>query len=395
MYLHEYQAKELFNNLGIPILQGKVAYTPEQAVQIAQTLEGELWVVKAQIHAGGRGKAGGVILTRSLKEVEEAARKLLGRHLVTAQTDPLGELVGCVYVEQGCAIERELYLSLSLNRREEKLCLVASKSGGTSIEEAVHNTPEAVEQILIAPFLGIQPYHIKRLSKSLGLPGKDFEQFISNIYRAYTQFDATLIEINPLVVTTQGKLVALDAKMSLDDNAAYRQSLVKKLEPINQLSPEEKKAHEYGFSYVKLEGNIACMVNGAGLAMATMDLIHYHGGKPANFLDVGGSADQECVQVAFKLITSDPYVKAVFINIFGGIIHCDMIANSIVAVAKENPFNMPIIVRLEGTHSQEARKILSQSGLSIIAVDSLGEAALAAIQAAEKIKDTSQKIENK
>ncbi|RZI46450.1 ADP-forming succinate--CoA ligase subunit beta [Candidatus Finniella inopinata] len=375
MNLHEYQAKQILADFGVPILFGKVAYTPDQAVEVAQTLGGDLWVVKAQIHAGGRGKAGGVLLAHSLAEVKDSAHTLLNRSLVTAQTGPQGELVECVYVEQGCAIERELYVSLSLNRRAGQLCLVASASGGVAIEEVAHKNPEAIDQILIDPFLGIQPYHLQRLGKSLSLPTDILEPFLKSLYQAYIQFDASLIEINPLAATKQGKLVALDAKMAIDDNAAYRQPFIKEWERTNPLPAEEQKAQDYGLSYVKLYGDIACMVNGAGLAMATLDLIQGHGGKPANFLDIGGSADQERVEVAFQLITADPKVKVVFINIFGGIIQCDMIANSIVAAAQQKAFDRPIVVRLEGAHSVEARQILATSGLAIVPVSNLEEAA--------------------
>ena len=383
MYLHEYQAKKILGDLGIPILKGEVSYTPDQAVQSAQAIGGDFWVVKAQIHAGGRGKGGGIILAHSLDEIKETANKLLNHILVTPQTGPSGELVECVYVEQGCAIEREIYLSLSLNRHYGQMYLVASQSGGMSIEEVAHKNPDAVERILIDPFLGIQPYHLQRLRKILDVEGDDFDRLISNLYQAYTQFDASLIEINPLAVTKQGKLIALDAKMSLDDNAiAYRQPLLKQYKDTSKLTPLEKSAKDYGLSYIKLEGDIACIMNGAGLGMATMDFIHFHGGKLANFLDVGGSADQDRVQVGFQLVTSDPRVKVVLINIFGGIIRCDMVANSIIAMAKESCFKMPIVVRLEGAGSVEAKEILSQSGLNIIPVNSLGEAAEKAIQTA-------------
>ena len=385
MHLHEYQAKQFFQQFNIPIPKGDVAYTPDQAVEIAKTIGGDFWIVKAQIHAGGRGKAGGILKAHSLEEVKNATLKILNKPLITPQTTAAGQVVNCVYVEQGCSVEQEFYLSLSLDRRTSQLCAIISAAGGTSIEEVARNTPEAIEKIFIDPFLGIQPYHLRLVQKRIHLSPEKLRNLIHSLYQIYTQFDANLIEINPLALTKEGQVVALDAKMSWDNNAAYRQPLLQNLDIKNQQTLLEKKAQEQGFNYVELIGDIACMVNGAGLAMATMDLIHHYGGKPANFLDIGGTADQERIQIALELIIKSPSIKVVLINIFGGIVQCDMIANSIVAVAKEHSFNIPFVVRLEGSGSGEARKILSESGLSIIPVDNLEDAARAVINVGSKI----------
>jgi succinyl-CoA synthetase beta subunit len=408
MDLYEYQAKSLLKGFEIPLLRGKVAYTVQEAVEVAKIIrmlaepasnnqmsgsrsvevrvrrkyiEKSLWVVKAQIHAGGRGKAGGIILARSLKEIELAAEKLFHQYLITPQTDSKGEEVTCLY------IEKEFYISLSLDRQQGRIALVVSKAGGVDIEKVAHTNPEDIVKILIDPYLGVQPFQLSLLEKCLQLSDRvkeQFSQFVLNLYRAYNELDAILIEINPFVLTADQKLYALDAKVSIDDNALYKHPQLKELEKSSFKTPIEQIAHQHELSYVKLDGSIGCMVNGAGLAMATMDLIQFHGGNPANFLDVGGGADQERVKIAFQLILSDPQVKAIFINIFGGIMRCDVIAEGIIAAAKETNLTLPIVARLQGTNHQEASQILSQSDLKIIAIENLDKAAQKVVHAANE-----------
>lgn len=390
MNIHEYQAKAILSGYEIPTLEGGVAYTPDEAVQVAKDMPKEstpLWVVKAQIHAGGRGKAGGVILARSLDEVKEAAEKLLHKRLVTHQTDPRGQEVKRIYVEQGCAIERELYLSLILDRSLERLSFIASAAGGMDIEEVAKSHPEKIFKVSIDPSVGVQDYQARKLCFALDLQDKAAKQFhllLKNLYDAYTETDANLIEINPLVVTKDGNLAALDAKFSFDPNALFRHPQIEVLRDEDEEDPTEKEAKKYDLSYVKLDGNIGCMVNGAGLAMATMDIIQLYGAKPANFLDVGGGADQDKVKAAFKLILADPNVEAIFINIFGGIMRCDIIAEGIVAAAKETNLSVPIVVRLQGTNKELGKEILSSSHLPIIAADNLEEAAIKVVKAANE-----------
>lgn len=390
MNIHEYQAKAILSSYGIPIPEGGVAYTPDEAVQTARDMPEQsspLWVVKAQIHAGGRGKAGGVILTRSLDEVKKAAEKLLHKRLITHQTDPRGQEVKRIYVEQGCSIERELYLSLTLDRSSGLLSFITSASGGVDIEEIAKNHPEKIFKISIDPVVGVQDYQVRKLSFSLNLEQKMFKYFdllLKNLYDAFIQTDASLIEINPLVITTAEDLVALDAKFSFDPNALFRHPQIEVLRDEDEEDPTEKEAKKYGLSYVKLDGNIGCMVNGAGLAMATMDIIQLYGAKPANFLDVGGGADQDKVKAAFKLILADPNVEAILINIFGGIMRCEIIAEGIVAAAKETNLSVPIVVRLQGTNKELGKEILSSSNLPIIAADNLEEAAIKVVKAANE-----------
>jgi succinyl-CoA synthetase beta subunit len=390
MNIHEYQAKAILSSYGIPIPEGGVAYTPDEAVQTARDMPEQsspLWVVKAQIHAGGRGKAGGVILTRSLDEVKKAAEKLLHKRLITHQTDPRGQEVKRIYVEQGCSIERELYLSLTLDRSSGLLSFITSASGGVDIEEIAKNHPEKIFKISIDPVVGVQDYQVRKLSFSLNLEQKMFKYFdllLKNLYDAFIQTDASLIEINPLAITTAEDLVALDAKFSFDPNALFRHPQIEVLRDEDEEDPAEKEAKKYGLSYVKLDGNIGCMVNGAGLAMATMDIIQLYGAKPANFLDVGGGADQDKVKAAFKLILADPNVEAILINIFGGIMRCEIIAEGIVAAAKETNLSVPIVVRLQGTNKELGKEILSSSNLPIIAADNLEEAAIKVVKAANE-----------
>ncbi|HEX3882068.1 MAG TPA: ADP-forming succinate--CoA ligase subunit beta [Stellaceae bacterium] len=378
MNIHEYQAKELLAIYGVPIPAGGVAYTEAEAVEVAKRLGGSGWVVKAQIHAGGRGKAGGVKLVRSEAEVAEAAKSLLGKRLVTHQTGPEGRDVKRVYVEAACDIAREIYLALSVDRTSGRMMLIGAGEGGMEMEELAASSPEKILRIAIDPAAGLSPFHGRRLAFELGLnpaQAAAMVDFVGALHRAFTELDAALVEINPLVVTGEGKLLALDAKMGFDDNALFRHPQIAALRDEDEEDPIEVEAGKYALSYVKLDGNIGCMVNGAGLAMATMDIIKLNGGAPANFLDVGGGATRERVTAAFKLILSDPNVEAILVNIFGGIMRCDVIAEGIVSAAREVNLHVPLVVRLEGTNVDLGRKILGQSGLAVIAADDLGDAA--------------------
>jgi len=378
MNIHEYQAKELLSIYGVPIPAGGVAYTEAEAVEVAKRLGGSAWVVKAQIHAGGRGKAGGVKLVKSEVEVAEAAKSLLGKRLVTHQTGPEGRDVKRVYVEAACDIARELYLALSVDRSSGRVTLIAAGEGGMEIEELAARSPEKILKAAIDPAAGLSPFHGRRLAFELGLNATQaaaMVDFTAALNRAFTELDAALVEINPLVVTGEGNLLALDAKMGFDDNALFRHPQIAALRDEDEEDPIEVEAGKYALSYVKLDGNIGCMVNGAGLAMATMDIIKLNGGAPANFLDVGGGATRERVTAAFKLILSDPNVEAILVNIFGGIMRCDVIAEGIVSAAREVNLHVPLVVRLEGTNVDLGRKILGQSGLALIAADDLGDAA--------------------
>jgi succinyl-CoA synthetase beta subunit len=378
MNIHEYQSKELLSRFGVAVPKGGVAYTAAEAVEVARRLGGAVWVVKAQIHAGGRGKAGGVKLARSPEEVAAAAQAMLGRVLVTHQTGPAGREVKRVYVEEGCDIGRELYLALSIDRESGRVTLIGSTEGGVEIEEVAAKTPDKILKIAIDPASGIEPFHARRLAFALGLEGKQVGTavaFIAALYRAFTELDASLVEINPLVVTKSGELVALDAKMGFDDNALFRHAEIEGLRDEDEEDPIELEASKHALNYVKLDGTIGCMVNGAGLAMATMDIIKLAGGRPANFLDVGGGATRERVAVAFKLIISDPNVEAILVNIFGGIMRCDVIAEGVVAAAREINLHVPLVVRLEGTNVELGRKILQQSGLPILAAENFADAA--------------------
>ena len=378
MNIHEYQAKELLSIYGVPIPAGGVAYTEAEAVEVARRLGGSAWVVKAQIHAGGRGKAGGVKLVKSEAEVAEAAKSLLGKRLVTHQTGPLGRDVKRVYVEAACDIARELYLALSVDRGRGRVTIIAAGEGGMEIEELAARSPEKILKSVIDPAAGLSAFHGRRLAFELGLNATQADamvEFVAALDRAFDELDAALVEINPLVVTGEGKLLALDAKVAFDDNALFRHPQIAALRDEDEEDPIEREASKYALSYVKLDGNIGCMVNGAGLAMATMDIIKLNGGAPANFLDVGGGATRERVTAAFKLILSDPNVEAILVNIFGGIMRCDVIAEGIVSAAREVNLHVPLVVRLEGTNVDLGRKILGQSGLSVIAADDLGDAA--------------------
>lgn len=387
MNIHEYQAKQLFRQYQVPVSEGHVAFTAEEAVKAAESLGGSLWVVKAQIHAGGRGKAGGVILARSLDEVKAAAAKLLGTTLVTHQTGPKGQLVSRIYVEQGCAIDQELYLSLVVDRCSESIAVIASTAGGMDIEEVAAHTPEKIVTFMIDAASGLQPFHCRKLAFSLGLSGqanKQVASLLQGLYNMFTELDCSLMEINPLVITKDGNVIALDGKVTFDDNALMRHPTVEAMRDTSEEDPAETQAHHYDLSYVKLDGTIGCMVNGAGLAMSTMDIIKLHGGEPANFLDVGGGASKEKVAAAFKIILSDPNVEAILINIFGGIMRCDVIAEGIVAAAKEVSINVPMVVRLQGTNMDLGKKILTDSGLKIISEDDFTTAAARVVEATRK-----------
>jgi succinyl-CoA synthetase beta subunit len=378
MNIHEYQAKGLLAEYGVAVLRGRVAYTPEEAERAARELGGPVWVVKAQIHAGGRGKGGGVKLARSVGEVRQLAGDMLGMTLVTHQTGPQGRVVKRVYVEEGCNIGRELYLGAVIDRATSRVTLMASTEGGVEVEEVAKHTPEKIIKVAIDPATGFMPYHGRQLAYGLGLKGKEVGkavQLMRGVHDCMTQRDASLVEINPLVVTAEGDLVALDAKMNFDSNALYRQPKVVELRDLDEEDPQEIEASRHELNYIKLDGNIACMVNGAGLAMATMDIIKLFGGEPANFLDVGGGATKERVTAAFKLLLSDPNVEGVLVNIFGGIMRCDVIAEGVVAAAREVNLNVPLVVRLEGTNVDLGKRILSESGLSIIPADDLADAA--------------------
>jgi succinyl-CoA synthetase beta subunit len=387
MNLHEYQSKKILSNYGVPVPLGRVAETPDEAVAAAEGLGGSLWVVKAQVHAGGRGKAGGVKLARDAQGVREAAAGMLGQRLVTKQTGAGGLPIERVYVESGSEIERELYLSLTLNRERGRIAVVASAAGGMDIEEVAEKTPEQILSLTVHPTAGLQPYQCRELAFGLKLTRDQVGQFQSilmGLYRLYMERDASLIEINPLIVTKAGQLVALDCKLDIEANALYRQPEMAGLRDPGQEDPAESRASEHDLNYVSLDGDIACMVNGAGLAMATMDLIKLHGGQPANFLDVGGGATAERVTAAFDLILSNRNVRAILVNIFGGIVRCDLIADGIVNAVKNVGVNVPVVVRLEGTNAEQARKTLSTSGLAIIAATDLTDAATKVVAAARQ-----------
>ena len=386
MNLHEYQAKEVFRSFGIPVPPGRVASTPDEAVEAAETLGGSVWVVKAQVHAGGRGKAGGVKLARDMQTVRSAAAAMLGTRLATKQTGPEGLPVERVYVESGSEIDRELYLSLTLNRDAGRIAVIASAAGGMDIEEVAAKTPQKILSVNVHPAAGLSGFQCRKLAFGLGFSSEQTAQFqniLLALYRLYLERDASLVEVNPLIVTRTGALVALDAKINIDANALFRQPQMVALRDVSQEDPMERRASEHDLNYVSLDGSIACMVNGAGLAMATMDLIKLHGGQPANFLDVGGGATSERVTAAFQLILSNPRVRAILVNIFGGIVRCDLIADGVINAVKNVGVKVPVVVRLEGTNAVEARERLAKSGLTITAAKDLTDAARKAVQLAK------------
>jgi succinyl-CoA synthetase beta subunit len=385
MNLHEYQSKQLFARYGIPVPAGQVASTPEEAAGAARNLGGGVWVVKAQVHAGGRGKAGGVKLAKSVPDVTAAAAEMLGKRLVTRQTGAEGLPVHQVYVESGSKIDRELYLSLLLNRDTGRLAFVASAAGGMNIEEVAATTPEKIIRVEVPPAAGLQGSHCRTLAFGLGLKGAqvgELESILRALYRLYLECDASLVEVNPLIVTAEGRVVALDAKIGIEDNALFRQKELAGWRDVTQEDEMEREAAEHDLNYVSLDGDIACMVNGAGLAMATMDLIKLHGGQPANFLDVGGGATRERVTEAFKLILGNPKVKAILVNIFGGIVRCDLIAEGVIGAARDLGLHLPVVVRIEGTNAPLGRRLLKESGLELIAASDLTDAATKVVAAA-------------
>ena len=384
MNIHEHQAKALLAEYGVPVPRGQAAFSVDEAVSAATELGGPVYVVKAQIHAGGRGKAGGVKVVKSLDEVADVAGEILGKTLVTHQTGPGGREVRRLYVEDGCDIADELYLSMLVDRGTSRITIIASSEGGMDIEEVAASQPEKILSLAIDPATGLQPHHMRRLAGIFGLSGgtaKQLPHFLHGIFTAFNALDASLVEINPLVVTGTGDLLALDAKMSFDDNALYRHPNVMELRDLNEEDPAEVRASEFDLNYIKLDGEIGCMVNGAGLAMATMDIIELNGASPANFLDVGGSATTERVTEAFKIILSDDNVKGILVNIFGGIMRCDIIAEGVVSAARTLGLDKPLVVRLEGTNVEEGKKIMAESGLSIIPADNLADAATKIVSA--------------
>ena len=388
MNIHEYQAKELLAKFGVPVPAGHAAMSVDEAVEAAKKLPGPLWVVKAQIHAGGRGKGrfkelgegakGGVRLARSIDEVRDNAAEMLGKTLVTVQTGPHGKQVQRLYITDGVDIEKEFYLALLVDRESGRVAIVASTEGGMDIEAVAHDTPEKIQTITIDPATGLMPHHGRAVAAALGLSrdlGKQAGRVLAKLYDAFLGTDASQIEINPLAITDKGQLLVLDAKVGFDSNAEFRHPDLEELRDLSEEEPMEIEASKYDLSYIKLDGSIGCMVNGAGLAMATMDIIKLEGGEPANFLDVGGGASKEKVTAAFKIILSDPSVKGILVNIFGGIMRCDIIAEGIVAAARDVDLRVPLVVRLEGTNVQQGKDILASSGLPIIAANDLGDAA--------------------
>ncbi|HEV7368859.1 ADP-forming succinate--CoA ligase subunit beta [Arenibaculum sp.] len=396
MNIHEYQAKTLLKKYGVAVPRGGVAYTPSEAAQVAKDLGGPVWVVKSQIHAGGRGAGrfrndpggkGGVRVVKSVEDVEKNAGEMLGHVLVTKQTGPAGKEVKRIYVEEGCDIKRELYLGLLIDRATSRVTVMASTEGGMEIEEVAAEHPEKILKVAIDPAVGMMPFHARQLAFGLGLEGKQVGaavKFMLAMYQAFADLDASIVEINPLVVTGAGDILALDAKMNFDDNALFRHKDIEELRDHDEEEASELEATRHGLNYIKLDGNIGCMVNGAGLAMATMDIIKLYGGSPANFLDVGGGATRDRVTTAFKLILSDPNVEGILVNIFGGIMRCDVIAEGVVAAAREVSLHVPLVVRLEGTNVEFGKKILAESGLPILSADNLADAAEKVVKAVEE-----------
>ena len=387
MNIHEYQAKQLFSSYGINVLKGDIAFNVDDAVKIAEGIDSKKWVVKAQIHAGGRGKGGGVKIANSIKEVEEYSNNILGMNLITPQTGVEGKKVLKVYVEEGCQIKKEYYLGIVLDRAKGKFVMMASTEGGMEIEKVAEEMPEKIIKVILDPLMGLNGFQARQLSFALGIPKeamKDFIRQVTLLSKIAVEKDFTLVEINPLILTEDNKVIALDAKVNIDDNALFRNSDLKELLDESEVDPKELEAEKYDLSYVKLDGKLGCMVNGAGLAMATMDIIKLKGSSPANFLDVGGGASKEKVSGALKIIISDKDVKAILINIFGGIMRCDIIAEGIVEAVNEMKLDKPLIVRLEGTNVERGKEILSNSGLEIVTATDLDDAAEKAVSIVEK-----------
>lgn len=378
MNLHEYQAKQVLREYGLPVLAGHICYTPGEAEAAADLLGGGVCVVKAQVHAGGRGKAGGVKVAKNTADARAHAEKILGMTLVTPQTGAAGKLVRKVYVEAGCNIAKEYYLSLLVDRAKRGIVIIASTEGGMEIEEVAHKTPEKILNVMIDPKVGLQGYQTGKLAIDLGIPleaRKHFTQVVSGLYKAFVGCDLAMLEVNPLVLTKENTFVVLDAKVALEDNASFRQPKIRAMMDYDEQDPRDLRAQKYGLSYVGLDGNIGCLVNGAGLAMATMDIIKSFGGEPANFLDVGGGATKENVTEAFRILLSDPKVKGILVNIFGGIMKCDVIATGVIEAAKEVGLKVPLVVRLQGTNVDLGRKMLAESGLAITPADTMDDAA--------------------
>jgi succinyl-CoA synthetase beta subunit len=387
MKVHEHQAKEIFRKYGLPVPRGYPAFDVKEAVEAAEELGTWPVVVKAQIHAGGRGKAGGVKLAKSIEEVGQIASELLSKKLATFQTGPEGLPVSRLYIEEATAIDKEFYVAITLDRSKSKPIIMVSAAGGMEIEEVAATNPEAIITQTIEPFIGLRSYHARELALKLGLPKNLLNKAASiftTLYKIYIELNASMVEINPLVLTKDGNIVILDAKIEFDDNGLFRHPEIMEMDDPTQISPLEVEAKKFNLNYIKLDGNIACMVNGAGLAMSTMDTIKLAGGEPANFLDVGGSANATQIANAFKIILSDPNVKAIFINIFGGILRCDRLAEGIITAAKEVSINVPVIVRMEGTNVELGKKMLQESGLPLITADTMWEGALKAVEAANK-----------
>ncbi|RPF57855.1 ADP-forming succinate--CoA ligase subunit beta [Abyssicoccus albus] len=378
MNIHEYQGKEIFRSMGVAVPNGKVAFTADEAVEAAKSLDSEVYVVKAQIHAGGRGKAGGVKIAKSLDEVKAYAEELLGKVLVTHQTGPEGKEVKRLYIEEGCDIQNEYYLSFVVDRATDRVVLMGSEEGGTEIEEVAEKTPEKIFKEVIDPTTGLMPFQARRLAFNINIPKESINKaakLMMSLYEVFIEKDCSIVEINPLVTTGDGNVLALDSKINFDDNALFKHKDVVEYRDLDEEDPKEIEASKYDLSYIALDGNIGCMVNGAGLAMATMDTIKHFGGEPANFLDVGGGATTEKVTEAFKIILGDDAVKGIFVNIFGGIMKCDVIANGVVEAAKQVELDIPLVVRLEGTNVKEGKEILQTSGLEITSADTMAEGA--------------------
>ena len=391
MDIHEYQAKALLAEFGMPIARGGIAYSPEQAAYRAKELGGEKWVVKAQIHSGARGKAGGIRVCSSEDEVMEAANAMLGRRLVTRQTGPRGKLVGRLYIEEATEIAREIYIAFVLDRASERVVCVASTSGGMDIEEIAETDPDAIVRVPIEPAVGMQDFQAREIAFALGMGAAQLAESVKALkacYRAFRDLDATMVEVNPLVVTAEGRILALDAKMAFDDNALFRRPQISELRDKSQEDPREMNAADRGLSYVGLEGNIGCIINGAGLAMATLDMIKHVGGEPANFLDIGGGASPERVAKAFNLVLSDQGVYAILVNIFAGINRCDWVAEGVIQAMQKLDVKVPVVVRLSGTNVEQGRKILADSDVDLITADTLAEAAHKAVAAAESYEAT-------
>ena len=387
MKIHEYQAKNLFRKHGIPVLEGVACFSVEEAVEASIKLGGDIWAVKAQIHAGGRGKGGGVKIAKSPNDVKDYAEEILGMKLITHQTDRNGQVVRRLFIEQGASIQKEFYVGMLVDRSSQRVCLMASSEGGMNIEDVANRTPEKINKVLIDPIEGLTNEDIKKVSQIIDFPGCDLSEIttlLQNLYKLFHSTDASLVEINPLILTTDNHFLALDAKMSFDDNSLFRHSEIEVLRDLDEEDPLVTKASKYDLSYVPLDGNIGCLVNGAGLAMATMDIIKLYGGNPANFLDVGGGATTEKVTEAFKIMLSNANLRAILVNIFGGIMRCDVIASGVVKAAREVKLTLPLVVRLEGTNADLGKRILAESGLEIISANSMDDAARNVVTAASK-----------